>query len=182
MEPNKRIIGCNVNSSVSIRNATTEDLVELAELFNQYRIFYQKPSDVNLARNFLADRLHRKESVVFIAGIDGGEAIGFAQLYPIFSSISATHAWVLNDLFVAPKWRQQGVAKALLNEVLTYGKSTDAAWINLQTATDNLIAQTLYKRSGFTHDQHYLTFTHSLLDSAKEPLINSPSPARHVHA
>jgi ribosomal protein S18 acetylase RimI-like enzyme len=94
---------------------------------------------------------------------DAGPAglVGFAQLYPVFSSVSAQSAWILNDLFVDSAWRRRGVAAALLTAVLEHGKNTRAAWMSLQTAPDNQAAQALYKRFGFVPDDTYLSFSHS---------------------
>ena len=66
------------------RRATLTDLSALASLFDAYRVFYKKASDINGAKSFLTERLTRDESVIFVV-VDDGELLGFVQLYPIFS-------------------------------------------------------------------------------------------------
>lgn len=145
----------------TIRTAALSDLNALSGLFNRYRVFYRQPDDPARAQCFLEQRLQRRDSVVFVAeALD--RLIGFSQLYPTFSSVSAKSAWILNDLFVDADQRQRGVASALLRQALAYARDTGAAWVSLQTAPDNLAAQSLYQRFGFEQDRHYLTFTHSL--------------------
>src|SRR3954471_14138702 len=98
----------------------TADQVEVVVLlFNAYRQFYGRPSDLDGARRFLAERLGRGESVVF-AVVEGGRALGFTQLYPSFSSASMRPIWVLNDLFVSEDARRRGVGSLLLRAARDY--------------------------------------------------------------
>lgn len=147
---------------LSVKIASIEDINDIAVLFNQYRIFYGESDDINLSRQFLAERLRNQQSVIFLAQSQSEGIVGFAQLYPVFSSIAAQSAWILNDLFVAEQSRKLGVASTLICAVLDYGKDTNAAWITLQTAVDNTPAQALYKKHGFSLEQQYLTFNHRL--------------------
>ena len=67
--------------------AVLDDLESLVPLFDGYRRFYRQSSDLQGARAFLAERIKRNESVIFVAVLDG-TIIGFTQLYPLFSSVS----------------------------------------------------------------------------------------------
>ena len=71
---------------LEIRRAALSDADALAPLFDAYRGFYGRPSDLPLARRFLAERLGRGESVVLFA-VDETTPCGFTQLYPLFSSL-----------------------------------------------------------------------------------------------
>ncbi len=119
----------------------------LAELFDAYRQFYGQPSDLALASDFLAERMDRSESVVFLA-LDGQVGLGFTQLYPIFSSVSAAPMWLLNDLYVAAEARDQGIGAALLEQARVHAKETGACQLLLETGVDNP-ARSLYERCGW---------------------------------
>ena len=82
----------------------------VAGLFDQYRIFYNQPSNQQLADCYIGDRLLHNESVIFAALINNpdAKAAGFVQLYPKYSSIHANKSIILNDLFVLPDYRNQG--------------------------------------------------------------------------
>jgi ribosomal protein S18 acetylase RimI-like enzyme len=146
-------------STFATARASLDDLDALATLFNAYRVFYRQRSDPEAARAFLRERLQRGESVVFIAR-DGGhrDALGFTQLYPMFSSVSASRIWVLNDLFVAPAARKRGVARALMDRAREFATETGALRLILETTEDNRAAQALYESLGYVREsgeRHY---------------------------
>jgi len=137
-----------------VRRANLDDLDQLAPLFDGYRQFYQQASDIESARVFLHERLSKNESVVFMA-VDNEQAVGFTQLYPIFSSVSLKKAWLLNDLFVNELARKKGVALSLLRAAEAHGGETGARWMLLETAHDNTRAQALYKKAGWERESAF---------------------------
>jgi ribosomal protein S18 acetylase RimI-like enzyme len=139
---------------MEIRQATLDDLEKLANLFSQYRVFYQQPCEPDACRKFLEERISNKESIVFVA-IDNDEFVGFTQLYPSFSSVGMKRIWILNDLFVAEAHRQKGVAQALINRVIEYSKKTGRSKVVLSTAYTNINAQQLYEKTGFVKDEFF---------------------------
>jgi GNAT superfamily N-acetyltransferase len=141
---------------VNIRQATIADLDALVPLFDAYRQFYKAASDTDAARRFLADRFHRQESIVFLAEANG-EALGFTQIYPSFSSHGMARTFILNDLFVAPGARGLGLGKALLKTARDYAYANGAARLSLSTTPDNVAAQTLYEKQGW--ERGFLTYT-----------------------
>ncbi len=130
----------------------------VAPLFDQYRVFYGQPSDLSLALTFVSERLNHNQSVILLAQDEKGKAIGFTQLYPSFSSVSAQKTWILNDLFVIEECRGKGIGKALLNGAKDHARTTGAKGIALETAHDNHNAQALYESLGYEKDTHYLSY------------------------
>ena len=137
-----------------IRKAKKKDIEKLSVLFDKYRIFYKQASDVAKARSFLKKRIKRNESVIFVAE-EGKELIGFAQLFPIFSSVSIKRTWLLNDLYVDEKARGKGTATKLLNAAKELGIETGSKWLLLQTASDNFTAQKVYEKNGWVRDTDF---------------------------
>ncbi|MFC4775173.1 GNAT family N-acetyltransferase [Paenibacillus sp. GCM10023252] len=145
-----------------VRQATIEDLEPLTELFDQYRVFYEQATDLNGARAFLFERLEHQESVLFIVQhIESGKLAGFTQLYPIFSSVSMKRVYLLNDLYVHESYRKQGIAQLLLDQAQRYAKRMRAKGLELATALDNLEAQRLYERCGYTRDEQFCHYYRS---------------------
>jgi GNAT superfamily N-acetyltransferase len=129
----------------------------LAPLFDEYRRFYGKRGNLDAARRFLEERLDKEESVIFYAEKDG-EALGFAQLYPSFSSLSLKRAWILNDLFVKPAARRQSIGRKLLARAEDHARETNAKGLTLKTAADNSRAQALYQSAGWRQDFRYVNY------------------------
>ena len=142
-----------------IRQATPDDVDRLAPLFDAYRQFYERPPDPALARAFLSDRLRQAESVVFIAE-EGDAAVGFVQLYPLFSSTSLApgRLWVLNDLYVTPAARGGGVARQLMDRSRRLAEETGAVGLELATARTNSSARALYESLGYRPDDQFLHY------------------------
>lgn len=146
----------STNHEITVIRADVEHIEQIAPLFDGYRQFYRQSSDPERAREFVLERLQNNESVVFLA-LQQDVAVGFIQLFPLFSSVAMRRIWLLNDLFVAPHVRRQGVAEALLERSKEYAYETGALRVELATANDNP-AQHLYERLGWQRDDvfyHY---------------------------
>jgi ribosomal protein S18 acetylase RimI-like enzyme len=149
-----------------IERARAEDTDSIAPLFDAYRQFYGAAPDLPGARAFIAARLERAESVVLLAraltrASEPQSAVGFAQLYPSFSSVSLGPIVVLNDLFVLPSWRRSSVARSLVEETARHGERVGAIRVHLSTQLTNGPARRLYQSLDFVADQE---FVHLSLD------------------
>lgn len=132
----------------TVRKATVADLEQLAQLFNGYRVFYEKQSDLNGAKDFLKARFENKDSEIFVCE-DDKKLIGFTQLYPLFSSTRMKRLWLLNDLFVDSNHRGKGASLALIERAKQHCRETGACGMYLETAKSNDVGNQLYPRAGF---------------------------------
>ena len=144
-------------SSITIRQAVLADLDAVAILFDGYRQFYGQTSDEAAAKTFLQARFEHGQSVVLLAESQG-QAVGFTQLYPSFSSVSMARVFVLNDLFVAPSARRLGVGEALLAAAADHSRQLGAVRLSLTTNVQNLAAQALYASMGWERDQKFYAY------------------------
>lgn len=153
---------------MQVRPATMPDLDLVAPLFDAYRQFYHLPPDLPLARSFIADRLQRGDSTIYLAE-EQGVALGFVQLYPLFSSTAAVPGplWLLNDLYVIPDARGRRVGHALMQQARALGIESGARGLFLQTARDNATAQHLYESLGYHRDDHFLVYELDLTRDAR---------------
>tara|TARA_R110002072_G_scaffold149458_1_gene297326 strand:- start:25311 stop:25778 length:468 start_codon:yes stop_codon:yes gene_type:complete len=145
-------------TTMTIVLATTNNLENLSVLFNRYRVFYKQPSDIERAKQFLSERLLRKDSIIFMALSDAGEAMGFTQLYPSFSSVSTQRTYILNDLYVSEVHRNKGIGEALMERAKQFAISEGAKGITLETEVNNP-AQHLYERLGWKKDDDKFHYT-----------------------
>ncbi len=125
----------------------------IAPLFDAYRQFYAQAPDAALARQFIAERLHNKESTILWARDAAGSGLGFCQMYPSFCSVAAAPIGVLYDLYVAPDARHRGVGRALLDAARVHALAQGWVRLDLTTAKTNTAAQALYRAMGWTQDQ-----------------------------
>ncbi|HEY9887921.1 MAG TPA: GNAT family N-acetyltransferase [Candidatus Obscuribacterales bacterium] len=141
--------------------ANLAHLEALAALFDGYRVFYQQPSDLAGARQFLQARLEKGDSTILVAQtVD--DLAGFTQLYPSFSSVSMKPIWILNDLFVDEAHRGQGVAKRLIEAAETFARNSGAISMVLETQITNTSAQALYEARGYRRDTEFYHYSLSL--------------------
>ncbi|WP_407405084.1 GNAT family N-acetyltransferase [Chryseobacterium sp.] len=130
------------------RKAETKDLEMLSQLFDEYRIFYHKESNINDAQVFLNERIAQQDSEIIVVE-ENQILVGFVQLYPLFSSTRMKKYWLLNDLFVNENHRGKGYSKQLIESAKEICKESDACGILLETGKDNLIGNQLYPSCGF---------------------------------
>ncbi|MDT9718845.1 GNAT family N-acetyltransferase [Paenibacillus sp. ClWae2A] len=145
-----------------IRQADLPDCNEVGRLFNEYRMFYNQNADIEAARQYIRERMERHESVILVAEPDpnskGQNCTGFVQLYPSFSSVSMGPIWVLNDLFVYPDYRQQGIARKLLQAAKRLASERGVLRISLSTELSNTQAQALYESEGYARDTKFMYY------------------------
>jgi ribosomal protein S18 acetylase RimI-like enzyme len=149
------------NDSVTVRRASFQDLDSIVPLFDAYRQFYRKPSDLGLAKTFLAERLTSDESVLLIA-TGHAEILGFVQMFPSFSSGAAARILILNDLFVVPDARRKGIGTSLLRAAAAYGKTAGANRLTLSTEVTNKGARALYEAEGWAMQTDFCVYNLAL--------------------
>ena len=153
--------GDGQSRNITVVRAGVDDVARIVPLFCAYRQYYDLPPDEAASAAYLAQRLSRAESIVFEAEerVDPGRrALGFAQVYPSFSSLALRPLWILYDLFVVPEARRQGVGRALLAHVRACAAEAGASQVVLQTAVTNRPAQSLYESLGWRRDELYYTY------------------------
>lgn len=133
---------------MNIREVKTSDLDQLSILFNSYRIFYGKESNIDISKKFLESRISNKDSKMFICEVNN-ILTGFVQLYPLFSSVRVSKYWLLNDLFIDSEFRGKGYSKLLIDRAKELVLESLACGMMLETEKSNKIGNSLYPKTGF---------------------------------
>jgi len=144
---------------VTIAPVEEADLADLLPLLRGYADFYgEAPSDPDLlalSRALIADP--EREGVQFLArdgdGHGDGAAVGFATVFWLWSTLSASRIGLMNDLFVAEQARGGGAAEALIERCRSACRDRGATRLVWQTAKDNRRAQEVYERVGGTREE-----------------------------
>ena len=141
-----------------IVKAENKHLNELGRLFNLYRIFYEEDDDLEKASKYISARFNDGDSMIFVAE-NGDELSGFVQLYPSYCSVSAVPILILYDLFVDQSKRSKGIGRSLMNAARNFARENGYKRLELSTAKDNYIGQSLYESLGYEVDQEFLHYS-----------------------
>ncbi|MDC0185253.1 GNAT family N-acetyltransferase [Gammaproteobacteria bacterium] len=142
---------------ITIANETHLD--ELARLFNLYRIFYEQVDDYESAYEFIKQRIINQESIVFLSRKNTNNYNGFVQLYPSFCSVSGIPILILYDLYVDKDQRGLSIGRRLMDRSKVYAKDNGFKRLELSTAKDNLIGQSLYESLGYEQDSEFYHYS-----------------------
>ncbi len=141
-----------------IIEAESKHIEQVGMLFDLYRLFYKYESNLIESTNYIKDRINNKESKIFIAINNNNKAIGFVQLYETFGSLDLGKIIILYDLYVEKVHRRNKVGKQLMLRSHEYAKKINAKRIQLSTATNNFIGQSLYESLGYVKDIDFYTY------------------------
>ncbi|MDM7861150.1 GNAT family N-acetyltransferase [Alteromonas sp. ASW11-36] len=135
---------------MKVIEASRKNIHSVCELFDLYRRFYGQKSNLPAANKFIEKRMRQRESIVLLAVSQEGLSIGFAQLYPSFSSVAMTPILYLNDLYVSENNRNAGVGRGLIEAACEKAVELGASGIELSTQINNFSAKSLYEKTGFS--------------------------------
>jgi ribosomal protein S18 acetylase RimI-like enzyme len=143
-----------------IRKATIQDLDQLTNLFDQYVVFYKKPSNLEKHHAYLEERLENNEATIFVASEEThpDKIVGFALIYVTFSSLALNKILILNDLFVDSSIRKNGIGEKLILKTVELAKELGSHVIRLRTAKNNTAAQRLYHKIGFVREDYLYSY------------------------
>jgi GNAT superfamily N-acetyltransferase len=128
-----------------------ENVDEVVPLFNAYRKFFNRSADPLVSRPFLESRLRDGDAVIFLARV-ADEAVGFAQLYPLWSSWYCRRIWFLSDLYVTEAHRNAGIGKMLIEYVKRFAHETDAVSVMVELPHSEPHLTGFYEELGFQRD------------------------------
>ena len=141
-----------------IIDTESKHIEQVGKLFDLYRQFYKYDSNLIASTNYIKDRINNKESKIFIAINNDNKTIGFVQLYETFGSLDLGKIIILYDLYVEKVHRRNKVGRQLMLRSHEYAKKINAKRIQLSTATDNFIGQSLYESLGYVKDTDFYTY------------------------
>jgi ribosomal protein S18 acetylase RimI-like enzyme len=129
---------------IDIRDAEAGDFDAWLPLWQGYLTFYK----VSIADEITAATWSRildpmNPLTCRVAVIDGN-LVGFAHHHTHLTTWDVRPTCYLEDLFVSPDIRGAGIGRALIDDLIAFGKAKDWVSIYWITADDNKTAQKLY--------------------------------------
>ena len=136
-------------AELEITPIAASEFGELLPLIAAYQRFYEvEDVDENRNHRFFRRFIAPSDAGLLLGARAGGRLVGYACLYWHFSSTKARETVLMNDLYVEPDVRGEGVGRALIEASLDVARERGAAHLEWQTAPDNHTAQRLYDSTG----------------------------------
>jgi GNAT superfamily N-acetyltransferase len=138
-----------VSEDLRIEPIEAGQIDELLPLIAAYQRFYKAEKiDDERNRAFFSRFLAPSEDGMLLGAWRDGNLLGYACLYWSFTSLVPGETVLLNDLYVDPATRGQGVGRALIEASAAVGRERGAQRLEWMTQTDNETAQHLYDSTG----------------------------------
>jgi len=138
---------------LQVKIATLEDQGAVCRLWIMLLTYYEKNAAPEvLERSFRYAVEHPQKVLIFIILIEG-VVTGTASLHlGHYSTWNDNWYGHIEDVIIDPAYRGNGLACALLKEVLQAAREKKLSRVELNALNDNLPARRLYEKLGFTTD------------------------------
>jgi GNAT superfamily N-acetyltransferase len=134
-----------IAESTRIDPVAPGQLGRLLPLIAAYQRFYEvEKIDQGRNRAFFSRFIAPSEDGLLLGAWRGGKLVGYACLYWSFTSLVPAETVLMNDLYVDPSARGEGVGRALIEASADVTRERDAHHLEWMTAPDNEAAQRLY--------------------------------------
>jgi GNAT superfamily N-acetyltransferase len=146
------------DADLLVRPAAATDVMTLLELFGELAEYEHLEHELKATEEQLGEALFgaRPAAEALIAEREG-EAIGYALFFPTFSSFLASTGVWLEDLFVRPNSRGEGVGKALLETVAALVRERGGERLEWAALDWNELALGFYRRIGAQTMNEWIT-------------------------
>jgi ribosomal protein S18 acetylase RimI-like enzyme len=130
-----------------VRRATPGDAPQVARLLHEFQAEFDESSPgVEMLEERYGDLIRSKEMIVLLAG-DGPD--GFAQIrFRPWVYSAGLHSY-LEELYVVPDRRGNGLGRALLEAAMETARAEGAEQMELGTSENDVAARHLYESAGF---------------------------------
>jgi len=135
--------------AAAVRRATPGDSPQVARLLHDFQVEFEEPTPgVEMLEERYGELIRNKEMIVLLVG-DGPD--GFAQLrFRPWVYSAGLHSY-LEELYVVPGLRGNGLGRALLEAAMETARGEGAEQMELGTSESDTAARKLYESAGFTN-------------------------------
>jgi GNAT superfamily N-acetyltransferase len=138
-----------VAEQLRIESVSAGQLERLLPMIAAYQRFYEvEEIDEERNRSFFARFIAPSDDGMLLAAWRDEDLTGYACLYWTFTSLVPAETVLMNDLFVDPAARGQGIGRALIEASAAAARNRGAHRLEWATAPGNKTAQHLYDSTG----------------------------------
>jgi GNAT superfamily N-acetyltransferase len=143
------VVAGDASKVPTIRPARAEDVALLLELFGELAEYEHLEHELRATEEQLAEALFGSHPAAeALIAERGSQALGYALFFPTFSSFLASTGVWLEDLFVRPSNRGEGVGRALLTAVAARVRERGGERLEWAALDWNELALGFYRRIG----------------------------------
>lgn len=135
--------------NIIVRPVQEHEFDQWQQLFLGYCDFYKTQSDINHRKQvwqWLFDENHVSECYV---ALKDDELVGFMHFREMPSQLRGCNIGFLDDLYVNPDYRKQGIAEQLLNQLKFIANERQWPTLRWLTAENNYKARSFYDKIGY---------------------------------
>jgi ribosomal protein S18 acetylase RimI-like enzyme len=138
-----------MSSEIPVRRADVADAPEVARLLHDFNTEFDEPTPGVEALTARARLLLAEGEMTVLLGGERPDGIALIRLRPAIWT-EGLDAY-LEELYVAPERRGDGIGRALLEAAMDAAREAGAVRIDLGTSVDDTAAIALYESCGFTN-------------------------------
>lgn len=134
---------------ITIRDANETDYPQIVDLFKDFATFEKLPEKMINS----VERMMKEKDFFncFVAVTSDGRIIGYATYFFCY------YTWIgkslyMDDLYVTPEYRANGIGKKLIDRVIEFAKTSQCHKLRWQVSGWNKSAIEFYKNIGATID------------------------------
>ena len=137
------------DAAMRIRRAGFEDAAEIGRLLHDFNTEFSEPAPAPAVLAERAAKLIAQGELTFL--LAGEQPNGLAQMRFLPSIWSGELDAYLEELYVVPERRGQGIGRALLGAAMEAARAAGATHMDLNTGETDTAARALYESVGFTN-------------------------------
>ena len=118
-----------MDDKFTVRKATENDISLIENLIKGLAAYEKRPQDMTAAQEDLRYLLFEKNIAAALIAELNGEPVGYAIYYPVFASFAAKAGVHLEDLFLKPEKRRNGLGTKFFSEVEKFVKQDGFSYI-----------------------------------------------------
>lgn len=148
-----------MNEKFLIRAASLEDAAAIVRLIREFAEFEKLSDWCEVTENDLHRAMFGDKSFVqALVALSGNVYVGYAIFFPVFKSFRGERSVFLEDLYVTPDVRGNGLGLSMLSEVAKYARAQGFTRMDWQALKWNQPAIDFYKKLGAETDDENLDF------------------------
>ena len=145
--------------NIIVRAAEAKDMTAIVLLIREFAEFEKLLTLCEVTEDDLHTAIFGKRSFVqSLVALSDGRYVGYALFYPTFKSFRGERSIFLEDLYITPDMRGNGLGFVMLREVAKYAKVEGFARMDWQALKWNAPAIKFYESIGAEYDDENLDF------------------------